>query len=368
MKSPLWILNSALMVLFIIIGSVLFWSRPERLPRAPLTVIPVKTTTRHESPTPDTAYIYQHDPFGTYSAPPPPGEADMKAQESIPLPRPPTMRQITQTPPTIPTFLPPIDLTLKGIISSQYERDSRAIIANKKSKQEALYKVGDVILDAEIIRIDANKVMLMRSNGQQETLFVSATDAHADPVYQQAEGLRSTRSPVKKIGENAFLVDPQVFTEQITNLAQFIDALDITTVYDQGRSIGCRVGSIASTSIGGLLGLEPGDIITMIHAIPTDTAHNRLAIYHHIRSLSLDDSLTMSVIRNNTTFEFTYQLSTLYPTNRPFIPIAEPAVPENIRKKSLRTPDKTMKQEMYKQDKRAMVEKGGRSSQLRSGR
>ena len=43
-------------------------------------------------------------------------------------------------------------------------------------------KTGDVIEDAQLMRIFSNKVVLVRSNGQQEVLYLREKDAKTDPI------------------------------------------------------------------------------------------------------------------------------------------------------------------------------------------
>jgi len=83
-----------------------------------------------------------------------------------------------------PKFLDPLDITLKGIIVLVHnDSKNRAIIADNKTNKELTYKVGSAIEDAQLIRILSNKVIFLRSNGQQEVLYLREKDAELDPVY-----------------------------------------------------------------------------------------------------------------------------------------------------------------------------------------
>jgi len=307
MKSPLWILNSTLIFFILGIAIVLFITRPRYPSRTSLSMSHQALPAEVGTPVIDIAAIAEHDPFGTY------GQAHIEkavAEQPIiqPPPLPPALKQSPPLQQKAPEFLPELPVILKGIIASPQEQSNRAIIADKKTKQEQLYKVGDVILDAEIIRIESSKVMLLRSNGQQETLFISLTDAQADPLYQQAEGKFSAAVAIKKTGEYDYTIDPELFVQHVTNLAQVIDALDLTTAFDQGRAFGCRIGSIIPGSLGTLLGLREHDIILAINTTPVATTHQRLAVYQQISNMKSGDTIAVSLQREGQMINMVYTL------------------------------------------------------------
>ncbi len=69
-----------------------------------------------------------------------------------------------------------------------------------RTNKESSYKVGDMIEDAQLIRIFSNKVILMRANGQQEVLYLREKDAKLDPTYASGEnweGIISQNGPLE---------------------------------------------------------------------------------------------------------------------------------------------------------------------------
>ena len=196
-------------------------------------------------------------------------------------------------------------MTLKGIMYSSDERSNRAIIEETKSKSEKLYKVGDTIEDSEIVRIYYNKVMVIRSNGQQETLFVSSQDAQKDSAYKQEvvwQKIIQQKSPTE------FMIDKQQFTDEIKNLAEFIDMLDITTAFKKGKIIGCRIGVLKPQSVGPALGLLPNDIILTIADIPTTTTNDRVEIFTKIKNMSPNEPVAIKILRNGNEIIQSYSL------------------------------------------------------------
>ncbi|HVX00985.1 MAG TPA: type II secretion system protein N, partial [Candidatus Babeliaceae bacterium] len=181
MRSPLWILNDIVgIILMAMLGFVLLY-KPE--PPIKKTLTPA-----HQAPAPkkdtsliDIKRIYNNDLFNTYSPAVVP-TSDLTPQE-IPFPTPPLLAPVQQPTPANPQILPPLGVTLKGILFSNNEKDTLAVISDNKTKQESLYKVGDLVEDAEIIRIAKNQVIFIRTNGQQEVIFITLAEAQKDPHF-----------------------------------------------------------------------------------------------------------------------------------------------------------------------------------------
>lgn len=373
MRNHLWIINSALIALFVLVMLILLVGRPSLVPRKRLDPIGGDTAAYGVTmPLVDTAYIYEHDPFGTSSMPvaaPPKAPA---APLVAPVPFAPPAQPALASQPTIPSFLPPLAIALKGIVYAPYEHDHRAVIEDKKTAHEKLYKVGDTILDAEIIRIESNKVMFLRANGQQETAYVSSFEAQKDPVYQRAEGKYAALVPVRKLSDSEFAIDPHLFVVSVTNLAQFLDMLDITTVFEKGRSIGCRIGTLEPNSLGAHLGLRSGDIVTAINDISTGTTKERVAIYRQIIHMQEGGIVKVSVLRGEQrhVVQLTYKLTSFSPkravqatvqprVNNFVVPSPRPSVltmpPASSPVQKSGAGVEKVAEKMRKNDKRAMV-------------
>jgi type II secretory pathway component PulC len=335
MRSQLWVINSALIALFFVVMLILLVGQPTLVVRRRLESVPsVALVSSSASSLLDTSYIYEHDIFGTSAssavqAPKPPVAP---AVAPIPHPPAPAAHPAVDAQQGAPAFLPPLSIALKGIIYAPYEHDHRAIVEDKKTAQERLCKVGDIVLDAEIIRIESNKVMFLRSNGQQEIVYASSFEAQKDPLYQRAEGKYSALVPVHQVSPVEFLVDPHLFVLYVTNLAQFLDMLDVTTVFEKGRSIGCRIGLLPSPSLGILLGLQSGDIVATINGIPTGTSKERNAIYQQVSSMQEGTSIKVDVLRSEQRqlVQLTYKLVSF--TQKHTTPAHQSALSQHLRR------------------------------------
>lgn len=391
MKSPLWIINSILAIslvalLFFILYSLKNITRRPQLP--PLKIAPKREVVKKEAPKPkDLRLIYEeNDLFGTYK----PLFMPEKPVEAIPaLPKPPAPKPvIRQQPPPI-QFLEPLPIKITGIIASSNEARSQVSIMNNNTRKTDSYKVGDKLFDASIIRIFPKKVIIIRSNGQQETLFMWPSDAQNEIKHLQQ---LSWNEVVQRQSEFDYLVDPTAFISKITSLAQFIDMVDITTAFKNGQSTGVRVGKMDQRSIGYALGLQPGDTIIKIQNIPPTTTKERLKIYDTLTGVDFGSKIKVQLMRRGQPLTYEYTLTNLagmdtepesaLPPSQPTRPQEQlPALPimayneaAAVKKAVMESieepvshptkPDGWAVNELRRRDKQAMHQYGSRSAML----
>jgi len=356
MKHPIWIINSTLLVLILCaVVFVLFShvSLPEREDIEPSYQSSVKKDKKLQI---NIGQIYSADLFGTVAA----TEKADEQEKPFPLPPEPQTAEIPDLPQ--PQFLDPLDISLKGIfVVSTDSTKNRTIIADNKTKNEATYKIGDTIGDAQLMRIFGNKIILLRSNGQQEVLFLREQDAKMDIGYASTDEWSLVVQP---ISGTLYMVDPSAFAHAIPDLGQFIEMLHLITAYKQGISIGCRVGTLDEKSIGTALGLQAGDIVTDIDGIPATTMEERLKIYESVLSKKQNDKITVNLMRNQQELTLQYILKELLPQG------ANPEIPENqsrIQKLEEQEKVNIVKQkykfaptleDIRKRERRNMLEKG----------
>jgi len=303
MRHPVWIFNSSLLVLLALESMFMFIAHtnvPERESIEPEAY--VKPVHKDEVQI-NVAQIYENDLFGTYK------KEFLRAEPAVyaaTVPEPPLPEEAIIPATPKPQFLDPLNITLKGVVFVGYDEEkNRAIIFEEKTARERPYKLEDKIEDAQIIKIMPNKVVLLRSNGQQEVLYLREFDAQFDPTYAPITGWELV---IKKTEANSYRINPTTFLERIHDLSQFIDLLDLTTVYKQGKSIGCRIGKLEPLSLGSALGLQPGDIITRMNDIPAIDTPHRFAIYQEVVNMKPNDVLSVEIVRNDKNLMVYYTL------------------------------------------------------------
>lgn len=303
MKSPLWILNSTFTVLFLISLLLVFFMRVQIPVRTLLAPQAPSVARESDSSKVNPVLIYGNDLFGTVTKPVEPKKEEEPAPKEIVIPEPPKPISAAARSQTMPEFLPPLQLKLRGVVFNTNSLYSRAIVVNVKTNAETLCKIGDRIEDATLIHIGKKKAVFVRPNGQQETLFITDDDAKKDPLYQ---GERAWAAVITPLNDKTFRIDTVGFKKQITSVAQIIDQLDITPALEGGKNIGCRIGQLGQQSIGSHLGLKNGDIISAINGIKPSSTKNRVAIFKAIQEAGANQKIIVTVTRSGSPLELTY--------------------------------------------------------------
>jgi type II secretory pathway component PulC len=306
MRHPLWLVNAAFIFLLAAIAVFTFFSTqktPKRIALEPqISYSPKEGLAKSVDITP----IYENDLFNTYHKV---ITEPIQKDFANAMPAVPTQSSKQLPPDQTQPFLPPLNIKLRGIISVDDESNNIAIIADTKTTEQQNYKPGDTIEDARLIKVLPNKAIFIRSNGQQETLYMQEKDLESDPALAQAR--THWINVVKKAQENLFLVDAEVFIDVVKNVAQLIDTLNLTTVYQKGKNIGCRVGNIESSSLGIAMGLEPYDIITNIDGYNLSSTDLRYAAYSSVIKKIFGQTVVVDVIREEQPLKISYKLQDL---------------------------------------------------------
>lgn len=355
MTHPIWLLNSSLLLLSVILSGFLYLMYSpiptrEALEPARVSSTAPKSTTSQVN----IRKIYEQDLFNTYREVARPGQATPFLTQA-PRPPEPTMVKIPEIPEI--QFLAPLDITLKGIIVFSNNPDkNRIIIENNKTKEEKALHLSDTIEDAIIIRILPNKVIFLRSNGQQEILYVREWDAKTDPTFTTVVQWEDI---IKQTAPSIYSINATAFAERVNNLSQFIDMLGLTTAYKKGMSVGCKIGVMDQQSFGPKIGLKEDDIIMRIADMPTEKTEDRMNIYKMVSSMNLPKTITVDIIRNNIPMVITYVVSDdmrIAKKNVSSIPSLKPdtTTPESVQG------IKESAKEFQKKEKAIMLQQGAR--------
>lgn len=303
MNNPFWLLNNVLVLLLTTASLFVYFTRvsvPEREDIEPLLYSKPK---KQQHIAINLKHIYEQDLFGTYSKEVTPTRPAVIIN---PFPEPPRPQPTVVPEPPRPKFLEPLAITLKGIIViGNDEIKNSAIISINKTEQEGIYKAGETIEDAQLIRIAPNKIVFLRPNGQQEIVYLNEDDAKADPTFSIVADWDNV---VHQETETSYAVDPDAFIQQVKNIAEFIDMFALTTTYQKGVSIGTRIGAIGDTSLPAALGLYPGDVVVSINTIPPTSTENRLLIYNTMIAQTPGETINVQIVRRNRILELAYRL------------------------------------------------------------
>jgi len=302
MKHQLWILNSTLLVLFLIAIAI-----NDTLKKQPPVWrqqrIVFEESEKKKDPAAANAWerIYREDIFDTFVVP---VITPVKQMFTTPIPE---IKPAFIIPPPEPKkqdFVAALNITLKGIIIAADENKNVVMIADETNK-EGMYHLGEMIKDAQIIKIARDRVVLLRANGQQDVFFLRKDDNLQDPASPDRWKLA-----VKKLDDQHYDIDPREFGKEVETLGNLLErASVIGTAYHQGQPVGIRLGALNPNDVGAALGLQQHDIISTINGLAVADLNNRINIYNSITTMPLGSSIQVSLQRAEKNVMMTYKLA-----------------------------------------------------------
>jgi len=312
MRQPLWIVNSSLVVGVFVAGAVFFVMQQTIPSLLSLRVHALEKNSEKPYTSIAISQIYQNDLFGTYI----PQNVEV-AKDDFDIPPMPTcpMEIMPRVPsPEKQTFIEPLNVLLKGVIYINDDTlSSIAIVQDGDSKAEYNYRIGDFIEDAQLLKIFPHSVIVLRSNGQQETLYLRDEDAVKD-INLEANMNVDQLVFAKSAQPGVYQILVPAFLEKIPSVGQLIDALDLTTVYKQGKPVGLRVGKIQQISLAQQLGLQAEDIVETVNNISVDTIDKRMEAFEAISMLPMGSVVSVTLMRNQESLKLEYVLLDELPT------------------------------------------------------
>lgn len=301
MKKPFWLLNLILLVLlisaivFVLISKVTIEKyKPQR------NVIAQKNEKYIEN---NYDLIYERDLFETTITEKP--EPTINPEKEKSLPKPPSKINVAPPRPQKIRIIDPLPLKITGIVYfGEYKRDI-VFIQNTRTKLEKTYSVSDEIEDAQIIKIFSHKVILLRSNGQQEVLYLNNSE------QEEEHALRNVTFATK-INNSEYEIKIDNFIKEVPDLNELIFKFDIKNAIKDRKNIGIKLGNISAIEAANQIGLSSGDIVTKVADIELTNTDSRLEAYDKISKLKNGDSFNIEIIRNNKNIQLKYLLRSNY--------------------------------------------------------
>jgi len=193
----------------------------------------------------------------------------------------------------VPTSL---QLILLGTIVAGGEDKSYAIIEDVEKKDQGLYEIGDKILDAKIINIKRNEVVLQRGQ-QREILYAFVSDVSSKESLMPAVGSGdevkkpSGISAVEEVGINRWRVSKSKAIQEIGSLNNVLNGLKIKPKIVNGKIRGMIVDNVSENNVLTALGVHEGDVVEGVNGKGITTMRGAFEIFR-----GLKDSKDVSVV------------------------------------------------------------------------
>lgn len=166
-----------------------------------------------------------------------------------------------------------LDLALLGTVSGAGEFDF-AVIEEKKEKKQGLFRKGDAVAAATIIKIMRSMVVL-RVDGRDEILKMDEGDQKSE-----VRGRRSESRGVK----NAIKVKKADIDDAFKNMGEMLAQVRIRPYFSSGKADGFMVSRIKPESIFQKMGMQNGDIIQGVDNQPIKSPDDMLKLYNGLKS------------------------------------------------------------------------------------
>jgi len=197
--------------------------------------------------------------------------------------------------------LPPTDLNLelKGTIMGD-SKDSYAIIEDKDRRKQDLYRLNDMIKEAQLVKILEDKVVLMR-NGQEEIL----TMIYEKRSLNLTSPKRKKSKSVERISNTKYRLDRATITDTLGNLTQFMSGLNVKPYFVSGEPAGFHISRIKPGSLISKMGLRNGDIIKTINNMTISDPQQAIEVYQQLQN---ESSLTIEIQRRGRKKVYNYEI------------------------------------------------------------
>ena len=200
----------------------------------------------------------------------------------------------------------PSDLKVKliGTIVGAPE-NSYSVIEDLSTKKQDVYHLGDMLLnEAEIIRIERPRVILLRDNVEEELTF---DDTDLKGVRKAATSSKTAASGegIRQVTDSSFLIDEDEVEGALDNLNELLTQIRVVPNFENGKTTGFKVFAIRPDSIFDKIGLKNGDVIQRINDMDINSPEKAFEIFQQLKS---EKNLSLDITRNGQRQSFSYEI------------------------------------------------------------
>ncbi len=186
-----------------------------------------------------------------------------------------------------------LQLRLIGTASGNGDFDY-AVIEEKGKKDQGLYRVGDEVSDATVVKILRGKVIL-RVNGKDEVLTMEEGSTVAEKGTQKEPQAGGKIEVSKAEIDTAF-----------QNMNEMLTQVRVRPYFSGGKPDGFMVSRIKRGSIFEKMGLKNGDVIRGVNGQSIESADKMLELY---RSMTSGSEVTVDIKRRGKEEELRFSIA-----------------------------------------------------------
>jgi type II secretion system protein C len=176
----------------------------------------------------------------------------------------------------------PLNLVLKGILADQGTQNRYALIAAGGQK-ERVYRTGEQVEGAEIVRIESRRVVIRR-NGITEALNLVARKLSGNTDKTTGTARFNLPAGIVRISDTERMIPRSTLEQHMKNLPALLLQATALPQIDNGQQTGFRIVNLKQGSVFEQLGLRQDDIINAVNGKPVRNGEEALSAYQSLTS------------------------------------------------------------------------------------
>jgi general secretion pathway protein C len=209
--------------------------------------------------------------------------------------------------PGVATTFKHTDLNLKlwGTALAHDPAQSFAIIEDQAARRQALYRVGDTILDVAILaRVEWDRVVLTR-DGAEEMLEISSARASGKDGAAAGAAPAAGGERIRKTADNKFVIDRRELEQTVANINEVFTQARAVPFFQDGKTIGFRVFAIKPGSVFEKIGLQNGDVVQRVNGVELTDPTKAISLFTELQN---EGHIAVDLQRNKQTKNFSYEI------------------------------------------------------------
>ncbi|MEW5800851.1 MAG: type II secretion system protein GspC [bacterium] len=222
-------------------------------------------------------------------------------------------------PPSEVKPLGPLKLKLLGTIVGTIARPC-AIIQDLNTQKQDIYREGDTVTDAVVLKIYRNKVVL-NHGGNEEILLAFESELPRSPreektpaVQKEPEQPNTTTGRYdlgrlgRRVSQYRWELDRSEVSRVIENASQLLTQVRIVPHFNKGqldKPDGFQVANVKQGGFFDKLGIMPGDVIKEVNGEAVDSPEKAFAAYQKFKN---ESNVKIIIERQNQLHTLTYDI------------------------------------------------------------
>jgi general secretion pathway protein C len=186
-----------------------------------------------------------------------------------------------------------LNLVLKGILADRDSGNRFALIAAGGAKEQ-VFRIGDKIAGAEIIGIEARRVVIRR-NGVNEALDLEVRKLAGKAVNASVVNRVEFNNGIRQLSDTDRAISRNTLSQQLNNLPSLLQQARAIPHSEGGEQIGFRIVELKQGSVFEQLGIRQNDIIYAVNGTPIRNTEDALNAY---RNMATTSTFRIGLLRN----------------------------------------------------------------------